>query len=385
MLLHRVNLRFARGNSSIARLAATVLLGSTLAISGLSGCVKVPEAGLNQAVTQGLVSATVNSVELTHLDLEGPTGAMRTQEPVLRIGLQLTNNSAVPLRYDLGFSATTATQALSPLLFVDPGVDGELGPTGYIESVLLSTHQYLGDPIAAAVTVAPGQTIDDVLLFRAPPAGATSFVLSLPPSIFGPEVKTPALVRFAYTAPAVIPEPQPVAVGTPWVGPDYTFTVTGSQVQFVRLRNAENDEGFSQNPLLRVDYTLTNTGSATLQYIPVEASNAIAAPTLVDAAGLPIPRAEFQPGIAPVDQFVQRRQVAAGETISNYLLFQRPEQGTSDLTLFIAGKRFDSTGLVRVTMPFTWADPPQPAELTPVVVPAPGTVVPGAPAAPAAP
>jgi hypothetical protein len=356
-------------STSAARLAALGLLVSGLA----AACMTPPEAPVGQPVTQEPVSITVSSVELARPDLEGPEGGVPTDAPLLVVSLSVHNaDPAAAQRYDVSFGTSQATQAEAALLFANPPAEG--GPTAGtpVPRVQLGALRYLADPVTEPQFVPAGGTIEDKILFQAPPAGTTELVLSLPPSAFGVAAKMPAYVRIPWSAPDAVPGPPVGTLGEAYAAGAFSFTVDSATVQWVRLASgAESTQGYSDGPLVRVDFTVENTGDSTIEYIPAEASNRYHPPILLTGDGQPVPRATFSPGVRALDKRTERQQIGAGERYQNFLLFQRPPEGTTALRLVVPGARFGGTGLVRVDLPFTWSDPAQPAELTPRVIEAP--------------
>lgn len=337
----------------------------------LVGCMTPPEGSLGQPVGQNDVSVTVTDVSLRLLDLEGPTGGQQTDAPVLAVSLTVTNAGLEPVRYDLAWGASAATQAQTALLFVDPGPEAAPTSGTPVPRVLLNTLRFVEDPVAEAVSVGPGTSIDDILLFEAPPEGTSSLVLSLPPGVFGPASKMPAYVRIPYS-PGDVQGPSAVPMGTAHAGEGFSFTVTNATVAWARLANAADEtEGFSASPLLKLDFTVTNTSDGTIEYIPTAASNRFQPPVLTTAEGENVPRATFAGGIVPDGALTSRKQLGPDESYSGFMLFERPAAETTRLHLVIPGARFSSHGLVRVDVPYTHADPAEPAELTPRVIEAP--------------
>lgn len=352
----RNSLRCPLGRT-FSRLALVALL------AGATACAKPPETTVGAAVQQGLVAAVVTGYEVAYLELEGPTGATMTETPVLKVMISVTNGGAEPLRFDMGWSTTSSTQAQSPLLFVDAGgPEVQLGPALNVPTLQLNAQQYLGDPITAAQTIAPGATLEDVLLYQLPPEGTTGLVLSLPPSLFGVEARMPAYVRIPYQAPAEVPRVQPVAIGTPWQGAGFTFTITGAEQAYIPLQRRA-DAGFSTSPLLRLNFEATNNGSTTIEYLPLRANRGIDPPSLIDEAGSPIELASFEDGVSIEGLINDRRQIGPGETLRSFLLFKRPVANTAEMTFVMPGKRLSSTGLIRILVPYTALDVPRPAEL----------------------
>lgn len=351
----RHSLRISTPRAAFAALLAAGLLGA---------CESAPEASLGQAITQGTVTVQVDEADLRFLDLEGPTGGAQTEAPHLVVRVSLTNNGGDPLTYDLGWSLSAGTQADTPLLFVDPGADAEPTAGANITGTMLSSYAWLDDPITGTTSVAGGATIDDWLVFDAPPEGATHLVLSLPPRMFGPEVSAPAYVRFPAPSGEVAP-PAFAPAGEAIEGDGFRFRVVGTETRWARLNSATEGEGFSSEPLLFLHFEVTNTGTTTAEWVPVSADGRFDAPALSTLDGTPIARAEFAPGVTPTESASDRQAIGAGETYRGTLLFKRPAQGATDLRLTLPGKRLGATGLVRAMVSYAYADPAEPAELTP--------------------
>jgi hypothetical protein len=345
-----------------------------------TGCATPPVVSLGQPVTLGTVSATVTGVELAVVDLEGPTGAAPTAEPVLLVSLAVQNAGPEPVRYDLAWGTTTATQAQTALLFVDPGEEIVLSSAGNIPVLQLAGWEYPADPVAAATRVEPGQTLQDVLLFQAPPADATSLLLSLPPGLFGIENKLPAYVRIPFTRPEAPRAPAPGAMGEEIAGDGFSLRVDGVEQAYARLTNAQGRGGFSTTPLLRLNLTLRNTGDSTIEFVPERANRSIDPPSLTDPTGAPLERATFDDGVAADGLIAERRQIGAGESLQTFLLFKRPDPSVTQLSFTFPGKRVGATGLIRVTVPYAHvAEIPEPPEMNPEPIQAPA---PDAPATP---
>ncbi len=333
-------------------------------------------------MVQGGVTVTVTAVDAAYLDLEGPEGASQTQTPVLRVHLSIQNQSPAALRYDLGWSTPVTTQAQSPLLFVDPGPEQPLSPSGNVPILRLGDLTWPGDPIAEAISIAPGETRQDILLFQLPAAADSAFVLSLPPSMFGPEVRTPALVRFPFTPGEVAP-PAPVGLNEDWAGEGYSFQVTSIEQSYLRLSSSMAERGgFTNAPVLKVNFEVRNTGTDVLTYMPPEANRTLGAPILTGADGTSIARVQLPSGATHEGHITERTPIAPGESLQAAFLFEQPAASITQLQLQLPGKRFDATGLVRVAFDFAHQAVPEPPELTPAPVAAEGS---GAPAAPTTP
>lgn len=354
--------------NTLRRQALPLVAATALAVAG---CRTAPEATLGTPITLNGVTVTVTAAELRYLDLEGLQGGSGTEVPYLVVDLSLTNGSEAALRYDLNWGASAATQAQAPLLFVASAAEAEITSGEPISSVaFLGDLAYLDDPVSEATNVAVGGALEDLLFFEAPPAGASELVLSLNPSIFGTDNPLPAYVRIPAPTADVTP-PAATAMGSAYVGPGFDFTVLSSELEWVSLTESTSGRaGFSERPLLKVTFQVNNTGDSELVYAPPGVSNTEYPPTL-SAGETPIARASFQPTIAVDGAQTTRAPIPAGSSYTGFLLFEAPAPDVTQLRFTIPGKRFGSTGLVRVDIPHVHTEVPQPDALTPQVIEAP--------------
>lgn len=351
--------------------ALSSLLTSSLAAALLlsSGCAKPVEAPQGQVLTVNGVEVSVTDVKLAAIDLEGPAGAIATKKPTLIVALKLVNKSAEPLRYDLGWSTTSATQATSPLLFLDPGPEIHLSGQAQIPSLILGSSLYTPDPVSSPRTLNPGEGVDDLLLFDAPPDTAKALLLSLPPSLFGKAAKAPAYIRIG-AVPTEVQQPQWLSEKDEYKGPSLRFFIKSVETVYPPLTKADGTRGTSSDALVGIRFTATNSGSTALEYLPMAAGLAVDAPSLTDTAGTPIERVDFGPGIAHSGTLSARTPIPPGGSIDDTWWFARPANTVTELLLRAPGKRFGDSGLIRFKLPYTWADPKQFGELMPPPPPA---------------
>lgn len=344
---------------------AGLIASSMLALLlGAAGCAKPPEAPLGAALVQGGIEAVVTKVELANIDFEGPTGAVAAKAPTLLVHLKLTNKSAQPVRYDLGWATTSATQATSPLLFLDPGPKVVLTSQGQIPGVLLTSLSYPPDPVTTPRTLNPGEGLDDVLLFQAPPESARALLLSLPPSLFGASARMPAYVRIpAPAGPAAAPAE--VGLGETFTGDVFSLRLDAVETAFPKVTRADGQAGTTTAPFVAVRVTISNTSQGAIDYLPPSASLAFDPPAATDPAGAPIPRADFGAGARIEGTAAEKRTVAPGQSLTDTWWFARPDAQVTELRLTVPGKRFGGTGLVRAKLPYAWSNP------TPFAEPAP--------------
>lgn len=352
------NLR--RSCPGLSLLAALTLVGA---------CQKAPTAPMSQPLVQEGVTVTLTSAELQYLLLESPSGAVLSREPLLVVRLKVTNDSAADVRYDVGSAAAAGSQANSALLFAKPGPDQKPTDGVNVPMALLGQYEYLDDPVREATAIKAGESLEDVILFTAP-VGVTDLVLSLPPTVFGAANKLPAYFEFSVPAGEVTP-PAPAAVGEAISGDGFTFKVASATTEWVPLDSASEGSGFSERALFRVNFEVTNTSDAAIEYVPTSANRAMDPPTLVSADGQVVARAEFPANVTPTGLTATRQPIAAGATLRSWLLFERPAQSVTEVVLTFPGKRLGRSGAARVSLPYSFQDPPKPEALTPRVVTAP--------------
>ena len=350
---------------NLRRLFLTLIAATSLA---MIGCRVAPEGTLGSPITQNGVTVTVTSAGLRYLDLEGLQGGSATDAPYLVVGLSVSNGSEAALRYDLNWGASAATQAQAPLLFVAPAAEAPVtSGTPVTQVSFIGDLQFLEDPVTETTNVAIGGTLDDLLVFEAPPEGAGQLVLSINPGVFGPDNPIPAYVHI----PAPTDSPSPLGgtpLGTAHVGPDFDFTVLSTALEWVPMTDTTASRaGFSGRPLLRVNFQVNNTGEAELVYAPPGVSNTEYAPTLT-AGEAPIARATFSPTLSVDGAQTSRAPIPAGGSYTGFLLFEAPAADVTALRLTLPGKRFGSTGVIRIDIPHQHREVPAPAELTPQVV-----------------
>ena len=354
---------------NLRRLSLPLMAAASMA---MIGCRTIPEGTLGSPIAQNGVTVTVTSSELRYLDLEGLQGGSATDVPYLVVGLSVTNGSEAALRYDLNWGASAATQAQVPLLFEAPAsAEAEItSGTPVTQVSFIGDLQFLEDPVTETTTIAVGDTLNDLLVFETPSDAATELVLSINPGVFGPDYPIPAYVRIPVGTDVPVP-PAGTPMGTAHVGPDFEFTVLSAALERVPMTDTTTARaGFSGRPLLRVTFQVNNTGESELVYAPPGVSNTEHAPTLT-AGETPIARATFGPTVAVDGAQTSRASIAAGTSYTGFLLFEAPAPDVTSLRLTLPGKRFGSTGVIRVDIPHTHTEVPEPPELTPEVVEAP--------------
>lgn len=338
----------------------------------LVACETAPVVDLGEPVTQGGVSVTLNGYELSYLELETSTGAELTNDPVLLLNIDVTNTSAAPLPYDLGWNAPATTQAQAPLLFMFLGEDAASSVTAAneVSQVGFGDRTYLGDPVTELISIGPGETLSDVLVYRVPQDGTGRLVLSIPPSVFGPEISLPGYIAFGYTPPTV-QVPTPSSVEEAINGDTFTFMLTSTYFGWVDAEHIHGGVGYGSGALFQLFFEVTNTSDQPITYTPIALTTSpLDLPELNGSMGV-IPLAQFGSDVIFEGRLSEETIIPPSETISDHYLFMPPtSEGTLHLT--VPGKRLGGSGLVRVDIPFTMVTPPEPEDLTLPPTPTPG-------------
>lgn len=339
-----------------SRRAACGLLVLTLA-----ACEKPVVVDQGTPAVANKVEYSVAPYEVRYLELTEGGQTYEYKSPVLILPVTIKNNGDKPLTYSPNHTATTALEASTPLLYADPGPEAALPPETKqsIKSIILKKGSLKGQ-IQSTKAIAPGESLTDLFLFEVPPKALTSLILSLPPILHGG--KAPALVRIPYTAKAPV-GPKVYAQGDTIDMGGVTFTVTGTEIAYIKIDDTTQGKGFSTNPLFKINYTIANTGEGEVDYDP--GHNALG--TL--GARLSSPSETFKrmrfPATTTAEGQLKEQDIPAGGKVSDYLLFEVPDKDATEVTLSFPASTFQREGIARVTLPFEFKEVPKPAELKP--------------------
>lgn len=343
-----------------------ILLIASALMLFMGGCKKPPVVqGIGVAVSQNGVSVAVIDAKLIRPEFEGLRGAVVSEHPVLELTVQLTNNSESPVTYDLGWNQTVSTQTQSIIVFAGSDYETDVSEANQISAVDLSDVSYLDDPVTSSTTVVSGDSLTDKILFAAPPEGTQSLLISIPPGLFHDQ-KLPAYITVPWQPNDVAPL-ETVGLGEVYEGGDFSLRVSAVTTEWVQLQDAANEVGISNEPLMKIAFELTNTSPEPVTYRPTRERGAVAFPTLLQPDGASVPRATFNAAVKVVGQKDTRQQVAAGESVEDFILFHRPAQGVESLRFIFPGKRIGGSGQGRVELSYQYANPQKPAEWLPPV------------------
>ena len=329
------------------------------------GCEKPVVKGADQAALVGGVEFELGAYDVRFLELSEGGQTYEYPTPVLAIPLTITNKGKDPLPYTPTHRAPQMGEASTPLLYADPGPEAQVPPEkkSPINGVIVQKGVVTGQ-LNQAITIAPGESAQDLLLFEQPPEGISSLILSLPPTMH--RGKVPALFRIAY-APKAPTGPRLYKAGEAADLGGVSVTVTGTDTLYVPTQDTKDGEGFSADPLFQVKFTLKNDRAETITYQPnhkAVGSNAIGA--RLYASDDVYKRVQFAPSTSPKGQAREERvDVAPGETFDDFVLFEVPSESATTLMLEVPGALFEGVGNARVQLTHTPKQPPKPEALQP--------------------
>lgn len=331
----------------------------------LSGCEDDPE--IHDADTPALagdVQFEFQDHELRYLELTDENGeTLEYPDPVLAIELQITNVGEDDYVYDPPHDARQMSEADTPMLYDYQAPD---------DPEAMEWEEFSPDPIPGVElqegdwerqidqsrTLGPEESLTDYLLFEPPTDDQRPLLLSIPPVMHRGE--TPTFIQFDYTAP------EPVGRAVYGIGDTLEFdgvefTVTDITQEYLELEE-DGEEGFSNEPVLRLDYTIENTTDESIDYNPDHDDLTGRDGPLIRSGDIDFARVRFPGDTAPVDQKTET-EIEAEESIEDYAVFERPSRATESATFVLSASHFDRTGTVRVDFSFEPEDVEEPEEL----------------------
>ncbi len=332
---------------------ATVLL---LAVA----CEK-PIVAQGNTATVGGIEFTVAEHEVRYLEVAENDNTYEYPQPAVLIGVTLKNVGEGSFTYSPTHSTQQSSEAQTPMLYHAPtGEDADdLPPKSkkLINGVMLSKGS-LGGQITKSETIEKGASISDVLLFEVPATGGP-LILSLPPAMH--RGKFPVLFKLDFQ-PTAAKGPKMYAVGEPVAFGTTTFTVVGSEILYLKTRDTLQGEGFSSEPLLKISYEIENNGTAPVSYDPAHRSVGGRGASLY-GKDTTFKRVKFASSTTVDGQRDGTTTIAPGDKLSDFVLFDRPSEGTSELTFEYPAPLFGGSGLARYVLEYEYSNPAPPKEL----------------------
>ncbi len=340
---------------------ARVLLVTTAALfMAGAACEKPAVTEMNKPVKAGGVQFNVTGYDIRYLELNAGDKTVEYSQPVLAIHVKLTNESKKPLTYSPTHRTQQMTEATTPLLYEDPGKDADLPPTSKktINGVYLE-EGHLAGQVDKMRTLKKGESLSDTFLFEVPQSDSASLILSLPPTMHHGNV--PVLFRIPYKHQ----EPKGPTVhktGAAIKAGPATFTVQKAEVAYIKTKHTIEGEGYSSDPLLKITYKVENSGKDPLTYSPehnVEGTRGAALYTGKDT----YKRVKMPSNAQAEGQVTDDTELKPGKSVTDFVLFERPPKDVTSLTFEYPANHFGGAGLIRVKVPYKYADPPLPKEL----------------------
>lgn len=354
--------RTHRGAQAEVLIRASLAAAAVLLLAG-AGCKKDVVGAQGAAVQEpgAPVAVTLEGYTIERLELDGASGPLVYKDPVLAVTLKFENKGEKNIFYQPTHSLNKASNLEAPLLFVDPGPEGEL--RNNISGVFLEEGR-LESQQEGNVDLKPGDAVTDTYLFTVPEAEQADLIMTIPPAMHGGKVMLK--IKMPYTR-AEVPAPKVYGMGEGINVGDTTFTVKSAKVEYVSLKDANAGEGFSKEPVFRVDFEIKNGGKEAMTYEPGHriTGEGLAMALLQDGGSGRYMRAYFGADRDVEGQTGVRESIDAGATHKDFAIFERPPKGVDALQLQVPGKILGGPGLIRVKIPYKWEDPSKPKELEP--------------------
>ncbi len=348
----------------ISTRAACIVLASALGLA-MTACEKPVVVSAGKPAVAGGMQFEVSDYDVQLLEIHKGDESFEYSSPVLVLPVKITNQDGKPFNYSPTHSAPQMNESSTPLLYVDPGAEAELPPAQKttMKGVLLSKGKFPGQ-LNEIKAVNKGESLTDYYLFELPPEGTSGLVFSVPPTWH--RGKLPALIRIPYTAKK--PKgPATYAKGEAIDFEGVTLTIDSLENTYIKTSDTAQGEGFSTNPLLKISYTIENNRDEEIVYEPNHraVAGAKGARLFFSDEGQPeaVKRIQFGPTTTPDKQLTGKTSIASGKKITDYVLFEQPGEGVTELNLEFPASLFDATGLARVNLDYAHSTPPLPKEL----------------------
>lgn len=340
------------------------------AVAGiLIGCEDEPQIYPEDTPAEaGGIQFELADYHIRYLELTDSGETIEYHDPVLAIRLDFNNVGDDNFTYNPTHTSGEMSQARTPLLYDVSdapleGADGyevdweTFGPPA-ISGVRLEQGRWERQ-MHSSETVAPGEMVSDYFLFELPDGDSASLLLSIPPAMHRGEL--PVFIDFNYTRPE--PEGPPVyEVGDTIEFDDVTFTVTAVTQEYVGLEDDSEGEGFSNDPVLKIAYTIENTSQEPISYDPAHGDLTGNQGPMVQSLAADFNRVRFPANTDPVGQ-VDSVDIEPGETVDDFATFELPGSAAETATFILPASHFDQSGRVRVAFSYEPEEVEEPEEL----------------------
>lgn len=315
----------------------------------------------NTPAKVGGVEFALTGYEVQYLALTQGQDFFEYREPVLTVGVKVTNVGQQALTYSPTHKAQQMSETSTPLLYADPGGEATLPPATKtpIPGVFLQKGRLDGQ-VTRTRTIEPGASIEDVFVFEVPDAKSADLILSLPPSMHRGNV--PVLFRMAYQYEE--PKgPKIYEVGAAASLGPVAVTVTSAEAQWVKTKDSVQGEGFSADPLYRVNYKVENRGEEAFEYEPSHRDvKGVRGAALSSAKGA-YSRVRLQPTTSAVGQVVKDKELGPGDSVEDFSLFELPDKDAESVLFEFPASHVGQAGVIRVRIPYSHEVPEKPEEI----------------------
>lgn len=350
-------------SAGFSRLPSAVAVGlvGALALGG-SGCKEQPKVSqMGQPVEAKGVKLSVDGYAIERPELTSEGRIHEYDKPVLAVKVTMTNTGDKPFAYKPTHGLGRRVEATTPLLYYAPPEDKPLPPKKkqVISGVVLEEGSFPAQ-VQQRTTLEPGQTISDLFLFQVPAEKQADLIFSLPPTMHRGGLPVLFRIPYQYKKPK---GPKTYKVGDSVELDGAALTVKSAETTYVKIKHKSEGEGFSSDPLFKVSYTVENTGSEPLTYRP--GHRALSGRRVAQLRGgeETYARMKFSPSTEVVGQVAEETTVEPGDSVEDFGIFERPDEGVESLTFEFPATRVDAKGLVRVEIPYEYTEPELPEEL----------------------
>ncbi|MGM0558685.1 MAG: hypothetical protein ACQEVA_20030 [Myxococcota bacterium] len=316
---------------------------------------------MSSPATVGGVQFEVTEYDVEYLELSEDDEIFEYPDPVLTIDVEITNSGEKSLTYSPTHSAQQMSETATPLLYPDPGGDAKLPPASKtpIPGVYLEEGKLEGQ-VTRTRTVEPGESVSDIFVFEVPDAESADLIFSIPPSMHRANVPLLFRIPYEYKEPK---GPTVHGVGDAVeVGP-VNFTLGSAKAEWVKTTDTAQGEGYSSDPLFKVNYEIKNTGNEPVDYEPAHRDvKGTRGASLYSKEGT-YSRVRLPPTTQAVGQVQRDKELEAGDKVEDFALFEMPDKGAEELTFEYPARQFGQSGLIRVRIPYEHSVPEKPEEI----------------------
>lgn len=346
-------------------LRRAAVLPCLLVLLAALGCDEQPQIHSDSApASAGGLQFELGDYEIHYLELAEDGETVVYDDPVLVVELSISNIGDQEFIYNPTHTASEVSEARTPLLFPDPQpeadeIDWETFSPEPLTAVDFEAGRW-DDQIRESTPLAPGENLTDYFLFDLPDEDEQPMMFSIPPTMHHGEL--PTFIRFDYSRPE--PQTPPVYAVHDQIDFDGVhFTVHSIEQTWVEMEDQEDGEGFSDEALLRVEYTVDNESEDTLLYQPGHDRDSGQIGPVIESDETDFLRVYSSDDTHPVGQNLGSTSIEPGDTIEDFALFKRPDTAVDDALFVFAADHFDRSGRVRVQFDYEKQDVEMPEQL----------------------